>query len=431
MWCGAPEGVGMKFGSGSGSGRGLKIAIFTDLYLEVPGGIPSSIRAQKKALTEMGHEVTVFCPGSSCKEPGVVIVPTMKHLRVNGAPLARSPEKVMEFVRKEYPVFSQFDVVHVHYEASCSIAGVLLAREFKVPLVQTMHGREDMAIAVNVPHPFKTVVAGALSFLHGRYIKHKRVVLRSSGLAPTLARAEMWTLMVNQANAADRVITPSEHFAEKLRNYGVSRPITAVSNGVDDALAEGEWPVREREAGEPLRMIWNSRVSREKRMMSMLKALKLISEQPFLLDVYGSGNELKKARRFVRRHGMERKVKFHGAVPHDSLLQKMRKMHLSVTVTYGFDTQGLTLLEAAATGLPVFYCDPDMGESVPRGGGVCADGPEPEEMAEMLQNIIETPECIREMSQAMLKRRGQVLQSGQIEKLVRVYGEVIKGQKRR
>ena len=399
----------------------MKIAVFTDLYLDVPGGIPSSIKAQKKALKELGHEVTVFCPGFSCDDKDVVLVPTMKRLKINGAPVARGPRKVVEFVKRKFPVFSQFDIVHVHYEASCSIAGVMLAQEFKVPLVQTMHGREDMAIAVNVPHPLKTVTGNALNLLHGNYLPHSRIVLQDDELAATSARAAMWTLMVNQANAADQVITPSEQFAEKLRKYGVTRPITAVSNGVADELAEGEWPVRERTASEPLKMIWNSRVSREKRMLPLLMALSKIAHLPFLLDVYGNGNELKKAKRYVRRHGLERKVKFHGAVPHDSLLAKMEKMHLSVTVSYGFDTQGLTLLEAIATGLPVFYCDPDLAESVPKGAGVCAEGSDIDSMAEMLRNIINTPECIREMSEAALKGRKQALQSAQIKKLLAVY----------
>ncbi len=399
----------------------MKIAVFTDLYLEVAGGIPSSISAQKKALEELGHEVTIFCPGFKTDDKSVVLVPTMKRLRVNGAPVAQSPRKVVDFVRNKFPVFSQFDIVHVHYEAGCSIAGVLLAHEFKVPLVQTMHGREDMAIATNVPHPFKTIAGWGLDFLHGNFLPHKRVVLRDDELANTYAKAAMWTLMVNQANAANQVITPSQQFAKKLKKYGVSRPITAVSNGVSDELASGKWPVRKRTGDEPLRMIWNSRVSREKRIMPLLLALKKIKRMPFSLDIYGNGNELKKAKKFVIKNGLKNKVQFHGAVPHDSLLSKMREMHLSVTVSYGFDTQGLTLLEATATGLPVFYCDPDLAESVPKGAGVMSDGPDVDSMAEMLANIIDTPDCICEMSEAALKGRKQVLQSVQIKKLLEVY----------
>lgn len=41
----------------------MRIAFFTDVFLEIPGGIPSSIKAQKTALESLGHHVTIFCPG--------------------------------------------------------------------------------------------------------------------------------------------------------------------------------------------------------------------------------------------------------------------------------------------------------------------------------------------------------------------------------
>lgn len=74
----------------------MKIAIFTDVFLEVPGGIPSSIKAQRKSLEELGHTVTIFCPGFKIPkgEKNIEIVPTHKRIRANGAPLSKSPELV-------------------------------------------------------------------------------------------------------------------------------------------------------------------------------------------------------------------------------------------------------------------------------------------------------------------------------------------------
>ena len=408
----------------------MKIAIFTDVFLEVPGGIPSSITAQKESLKELGHEVTVFAPGFKTKDADVKIVPTHKILRANGAPLSLRPEKVIDYVLSEYPKFD-FDVVHVHYEASCSIAGMKLARRFSRPLVQTMHGREDMAVKVNIPHPFKTLVGCVLCFLHGRYIPHPTKVKRDKGLADTIAIAKMWTLMVNHANYADRVITPSKHFADRLKKYGVKKPITVVSNGVaDETVADIDKRVRKvngslirkLEQGDLLRIFWNSRLSHEKRIMPFLEALSMM-KTPYFFSACGDGNALSQAKQFVKKNGMEQKVVFYGRVPHEEVLDKMLGQHISATVSFGFDTQGLTLLEAEATGLPVFFCDPDMKESVPEGGYVMADGPSPREMARALDNIARNPEKIEKMSRVMLENRKNILQSAQIEKLLTVYTE--------
>lgn len=431
-----------------------KIAIFTDVFLEVPGGIPSSISAQKKSLEALGYKVVVFCPGyrGTSVRKGIAVVPTMpKWLKINGAPVSRGPKTVEKWVVERYPEFSEFDMVHVHYEASCSIAGVRLARRFNIPLVQTMHGREDMAVGVNVPHPFKTLVGTVLNFLHSRYIPHTITVPRDSYLAPTIARAKMWTLMVNHANAADEVITPSKHFANKLKHYGVKKPIVVVSNGVSDELIRAfdvralkkakeevistataidansatvslnEVLVRRRKPGEPLKMIWNSRVSHEKRIMPFLRAIALMKE-PVQVSVYGDGNAYAQAKRFIERKRLP--VTLYGLTSHDKILDKMATEHLGVMASYGFDTQGLTLLESEATGLPVFYVDPDMREIVPRAGAVWS-GPKSAEIARRLDRLARDPGKIESMSREMLQCRKEVFQSTQIKKLVDAYDKVI------
>ena len=415
---------------------GMKIAIFTDVFLEVPGGIPSSIKAQKKSLEKLGHKVFVFAPGfnkslttmDNEEKERVILVPTHPLIRLNGAPVSKRPELVEKVVLKKFPEFD-FDIVHVHYEASCSIAGMKLARRFSKTLVQTMHGREDMAVEINVPSGLKTIVASVLCFLHSRYIPHIKKCNKGSSLAPDSARAKMWTIMVNHANYADKVITPSQHFANRLKKMGVSRPISVVSNGVDDyALKEldkrvekvGGSLVRKVEQGDILRLFWNSRLSNEKRIMPFLEALKMMRE-PFFCTFVGDGNALKKAERFVEHNQLTKKVKFYGRVPHEEVLDKMLKQHLSVTVSYGFDTQGLTLLEAEATGLPVFFCDPDMKEVVPEGGFVMAAGPDSEQMARALDEVMRRPEIVERMSKVMLEHRKEVMQSTQIERLIKVY----------
>ena len=406
--------------------KSMRIAVFTDVFLEVPGGIPSSIAAQKKSLEALGHSVTVFCPGWHPEADGVEVVPSFPRLiSANGAPLAHGPKRLRAWILERFPNFAEdFDIVHVHYEASCSLAGMLLAQEFGLPLVQTMHGREDMAIAVNVPHPFKTLVGTVLCWLHARFIPHQIIVAKDDYLAPSLARAKMWTLMINHANFADEVLTPSKHFADKLKHYGVSRPITVVSNGVADEMvmefdkkAKDKSLVRKMSDDEPLRIIWNSRVSNEKRIMPFLEAVSKMS-MPVELSIFGDGNALNKARRFALKHNLN--AKFYGRVAHEIILSKMISQHLSATVSYGFDTQGLTLLEAEATGLPVFFVDEDMKEVVPKNSFIFSD-PDYVSMARALDKLCEHPEKISEMSRVMLEHRHEVLQSAQIKKLVKVY----------
>lgn len=430
--------------------KAFRIAIFTDVFLGIPGGIPSSIRAQKTALESLGHQVTIFCPGTqqdfenplsqfgANHDPNTILVPTAKFL-VNGAPFSKWTKYVTRFIEQKYPNLAEtFDLFHVHYEATTSMAGLLLAKKYGIKVIQTMHGREDMAIAINVPHPFKTLAATGINLIHRTTLKpiakkslkpdYQNTEIKN--LAPTIARRQMWQMMVRQANLADQVITPSAHFAKKLQLFGVTRPISVISNGIADQEMTNFTPqVRSYQRSEPLRILWFSRLSKEKRILPFLESLKLAQElEPnfrFIFTIIGDGNQMSKVQKFCKKHFDEASIKIFGTIPHQEILQKYTKdQHLSIINSYQFDTQGLTILEAAACNLPVIYADPDMSEIVPNHGGLCAKSPNPCAMTELLLKIYHQPELIQKLSQNLAASEKTYLQSQQIEKLLKLYRQL-------
>ena len=441
----------------------LHIAIFTDVFLGIPGGIPSSIRAQKTALESLGHQVTIFCPGTqqdfenplsqfgANHDPNIILVPTAKFL-VNGAPFSKWTKHVIRFIEEKYPNLTEsFDFFHIHYEATTSMAGLILAKKYHIKTIQTMHGREDMAIAINVPHPFKTIAATGINLIHRTTLKSiskksprpdyqnpepkKSPSLnyqnaKIKNLAPTIARREMWQMMTRQANLADQVITPSAHFAKKLQLFGVTRPISVISNGIaDQEIANFTPRIRTYQDHEPLRILWFSRLSKEKRILPFLESLRIAQElEPnfrFIFTIIGDGNQMSKVRKFCRKHFDEASINILGTIPHQEILQKYTEdQHLSIINSYQFDTQGLTILEAAACNLPVIYADPDMSEIVPNHGGLCAKSPAPRAMAELLLEIYHQPELIQKLSQNLAASEKTYLQSHQIEKLLKLYRQL-------
>ena len=425
----------------------MRIAFFTDVFLEIPGGIPSSIKAQKTALESLGHHVTIFCPGWKKQQPGIsmdkqsrfslsrnsnediIIVPSFKLLRPNGAPLAKSPTKIIKYINKLYPNFSSsFDLVHVHYEASCSIAGVKLAKKYHLKLVQTMHGREDIAIYTNVPTPLNYLVAPLLNFLHQKSLKsiqQRKITLpqKDNYLIKTSVHRNMWELMIRQASLADIVISPSQHFAKNLEHYHAAKTVHVVSNGIDDELlAKYSFKIRERQQNDPLKIIWSSRVSKEKRIIPFLESIKQSKyHKNIQLTVIGDGNQLQEAKVFAKTNLTDTKIVFLGLVPHEELFQYEKDQHLSIINSYGFDTQGMTILEAIACGLPVIYADPAMDENIPDHCGLRTKNNTPAAMAELLDYIFENPELIKAMSKAALRASPSVMQSAQIKKLLNLY----------
>ena len=425
----------------------MKIAIFTDLFLENSGGIPSVIKAQKMELEKRDHEVVVFCPGflvdknrkqkaydggnltEEFMQENVVLVPTRKW-RINGVPMAKKVKEIMNFIDEKYNI-AEFDLVHVHYEMGCSIAGVLLAKKYNVPIVQTMHGREDAALMLNVPVVLRKVVAGILNFLHKKYLKHdvlaKDILKMKLNFIKNKEMAKMWEIMIGQAMAADVIMTPSRHFAKKFeeifKKAGILRQIIVAPNGINQEFWQKNAPFRKFDGGRPLNLVWNSRVSREKRIMVVLEALKIVTEKvgndKIGMVVFGDGNQLRRAERFVQKNNLP--VKFMGRRKRGEIFAKMLESDLAVMASNGFDTMGMTLIEAELQALPVVFCDEDMKEVVPEGGGILTKGVDSLAFAEVFLEILQKPEKIERMSLIMDVSREAVLMKRRILPVIQAY----------
>ncbi len=408
----------------------MKIAFFSDCYLDLTGGITSSINAQKAALEKNGHTVYIFSTSypkskdtlSKLAKENIFPVPSCRFLLRNITPVSRRPKIIKKWLLKNHPEIKDFDIYYIHYEAGCSIAGLQLAKELHILSVQVMHGREDMGVTNIIPFGFRTIIATLLNWFHSWYIPHPIKVHRDNYLANTIAKAKMWTMMVNHANYADYVITPSYHFAKKLTQYGVKHKIQIFPNGYPDQNFPVNPTTKSLQPSETLQIIWHSRLSGEKRILPFLQALTLVSNK-YHLNVYGDGAEFNKAKHYVAKHHLN--VTFHGNAKFTTVQNAILKSHLDTLVSYNFDNYPMTLVEAEAAGVPAFICDPDMQEIIPKDSYILSSGPTPTQMAAALNDLIDHPEKIQQMSEIMLKNRDEVLISKRIKILEKILDSAI------
>ncbi len=404
----------------------MKIAFFSDCYLDLTGGITTTINAQKKELERRGHTVEIFTssyPRSDYEKEQlakqhIFVVPSCKIFGRGLTPIARRPRVIENWILKNHQEIHDFDIFYIHYEAGCSIAGLRLGKELGIPSVQVMHGREDMGETNIIPFGLRTFVARALNLFHSWYLPHHKFVERDDYLANSVAKARMWNIMVNHANFADIIVAPSEHFKQKLQHYGVTNDIEVVPNGVYDGYFEPNLAPRAFDGNEPLRIIWHSRVSAEKRIMTLLRALTEVKGE-YRLDVYGGGGDYYRARRYVNERHLD--VIFHGNTDFRSVYRKILNSHLDVLISHNFDTFGMTLIEAESAGVPTLFVDPDMKEIVPEGGYVFASNPSSTAIASAINNIFDHPDKIEKMSRILLAHRDEVRVSHSVDKLEKIF----------
>jgi glycosyltransferase involved in cell wall biosynthesis len=313
----------------------------------------------------------------------------------------------------------RIDVVHTHSEMFAALAGVRAARDLGIPVVHTMHGRVDVYTTSVVPLPRVTVPL--LAALHSRQISHRGLRVRAdSPYTATMPARRMWRLMLAQSRASDQVIVPSTHFARKLEEQGVRTPVSVVSNGLEQSVLDriGAPAERRHAPGETLRLLWVGRLSPEKRPAVIAEAARSFGRD-VSVDVYGDGL----SRRSIERMGSP--LVLHGSVSQQEVLDAMRASHLLVSSSYDFDNQPMVMLEAAASGLPVLFCDPDLSEVVPPGGGFLTDTPDAAGITALVARLRREPETITAASAAMIRARPQVAQ--RIEPVVEVYESAITG----
>ncbi len=409
----------------------MHVALFTDLHPATLGGAQISVTSQRRGLEQLGHKVTVFTPPlAKTHDPDPCVV-ELKPVPVI-AQLARTLGRYDDFVLvwpsrangaiidEAFRTRGPFDIVHAQGDLGVAVAGVEAARRQGIPVVQTKHSRYDAYFEQSTPVPL--LLAAIVSRMQKPDCAGEFTYTPAEeGTAARMA----WRFMVAHAQAADHVIIPTRHFAHLLVERGVTRPISVISNGIEDDVIERvmaaefvTWP-----DSEPLRLIWCGRLSSEKRVLEAVEAVSLVDD--CTLDIYGEGQLAASLRKTIESAGLSRRIRLHGPVDHEKCLAAMKSSGALLFTSYGFDTQGLVLLEAAAMSLPTIYCDPDLSETVPEAGGILAADPSPAALAAAIRVVTGNRAKLREMSDIVSAHPDIPLQSLQTEKILAIYRSLV------
>ncbi|MVU80426.1 cytochrome P450 [Nocardia sp. ET3-3] len=391
----------------------MHIAMFVDYHPASLGGVQTAVSALRRGLERAGHRVTLFVAPdrTAAPDPDIVALHPLSIPAVNGFEVVAPTRRNAALIDAEFAGRGPIDIVHTQSTYGVAIAGMKAARRHGIPLVHTAQSRDDAFIEHTSPAPYPTALA--LRLLHGRYVPHTHHMPHRP---ETRAARHAWWTISGQAQAADQVIAPTGHFADLLLAHGVTRPITVISNGVDDALLEGRTPAQRTDDG-PLRLVWCGRLSGEKRLLESIEAVRRTDNCE--LDVYGEG-ELHGAAvgRIVERRLGDR-IRLHGRVTQAECLDAMAAADALLFPSYGFDTQGMVLLEAAAVGLPVVYTDPALAESVP--AGIRAADVTVDALADTLAKLVADRSLLAELRTALTGQTDAVRQSRQIAAVLEVY----------
>jgi 1,2-diacylglycerol 3-alpha-glucosyltransferase len=311
----------------------MKIGLFTDTYLPQINGVATSVFMHKENLEKLGHQVFVFTttdPKAPLNETGV--------FRISSIPFASS-RRIGIFIP---PSLSRFikglglDMVHTHTEFSLGIIGRSIARDLKIPFIHTYH-----TIYENYTH----------------YIVKRLGVLEPA--AKKLAR----TISTSFCNSANSVITPTDKVRDLLLSYSVRNNISVIPTGIDtnrfNKSKHSPESLLELRASlgigiQDKLLLYIGRMSKEKNIEELLTYLReyLLSQSNVKLLLVGDGPDKRRLVDLAKETGIHNHTIFAGEVPWDNIGAYYQLGELFVSASQS-ETQGITYMEALASGLPV------------------------------------------------------------------------------
>ncbi|MCD2168145.1 glycosyltransferase [Microbacterium sp. JC 701] len=353
----------------------MHVVMFADQHLESLGGAQVSMRLQKRFLERAGHVVTVVAPRlprPGAHDPAYLDLPSIAITPDREYALAWPGVRTDRFLDAEMGARLPVDVVHVQADFWGAFIGHRYAARHALPVVHTMHNRVDVGIEATAPFP--GLVLRALNAWARRALPRAasgRTAQNSTSSARS--RTDGWAFLHQLARLSRAVTAPSGHFARRLERHGVASRVDVIWNGIDDdvldaALAAGP---AVRAEGRP-RFIWLGRMSPEKRLLPFLEAV-VASGIDAEVEVVGGGAELGKATRLIERAAPRATVTFAGRLSYPETLARLAAADAVVQTSIGFETQGMTVFEAASLGTPAVVSDPDIAAELGSGTWTVAD----------------------------------------------------------
>ncbi len=429
----------------------MRIAIFTDTYLPDKNGVSMSIDSFTKLMADDGHQIMIFCPfGGRFKDKKYPNITIKRYLSIT-APSYKDMQLALPFIWTAVRDLKEFnpDVVHIQTPLGIGWIGIWATKILKMPNIQTYHtyipdflvylkpktlfGFNKITNYINDSKMTKTLASIDILEDNKTIAKFRAKLNKivdeitdtdvknsSSKLDERFGRD--YTRVVY--NRADLVLTPSLAMKKVLKQQGIKTKVEVMSNGVryDFFKKKIDYKITNR-------IVYLGRLGHEKNVDVVIKAFNIAqaSRPELRLDIYGDGPARLTLQSLVKSFGIGKKVKFLGMYDINKVSQVLCEYDFFAMAST-VETQGIVILEAMASGLPVVGVNKLAVPEVVKNGknGYISEPFDADGMAKNMLKLLESDKKLKQFGKYSL----EIAKSHEINKckdrLLSIYKKVAK-----
>jgi 1,2-diacylglycerol 3-alpha-glucosyltransferase len=425
----------------------MRIGLFTDTYRPSINGIVFVVESLKKHLESQGHEVYIFCPGSSIR-PGrhaeefdedehVIRFPSVKGAFYDDYDLSLFfPPRVLSRIKE-----LDLDVIHFFTPGQVGMMGVYAAHKCKTPLVAqhctdlreyVEHYRDGLLLpgllALIALLPFAIKVNGKdVREIVKMYLPRRERVQWNIDIVERIL-----TIIYSKCDAVIALSRKSKAQLESWQNEeNYQYEVTMLPNGVDrikpatDAQLKGfkqTYGIDEKD--EIFGFV--GRLGSEKNLAMLIPAFDMVAQKrPKARLLFVGDFEFRETlERLASESTYPDRITFTGSLPRESLGVAYGAMDVFVFPSLT-DTQGWVLHEAALAGLPIVLIDKEVSEVVVDGeSGIYAEN-SAESVAAAVTDLLSHPKKRQEFGAESQRLARHFTEKRQVAKLAKLYERIV------
>lgn len=307
----------------------MKVLITSDFYKPTINGVVASIINLKSGLEERGHEVRILTVSQNKRsyyKEGVYYIGSVNAEKIY--PGIRLSIRGIEKEKKEILEWGP-DIVHSQNEFCTFHIMKKIFKKTNVPIINTYH----------------TVYGDYTHY----FFKSKKM-----GLAAVVACTKLL------GNNVDCIVAPTNKIQNILTGYRVKCPVHTIPSGIslekffrkvsEERIIELRKSLKI--ADENLVLLSISRLGKEKNLDELIRCMYALKGEEITLVIVGDGPEKRRLERLAEKLEVADNIKFIGMISPKLVPMYYQMADLFVSASTS-ESQGLTYIEALATGTPI------------------------------------------------------------------------------